>query len=316
MGRRPRRYRHAKARYYMAHTKENWFYQTVNWFNREYPRNFIISNPFKGSLIVAATGFIFMILYRPLGTHASRYFSFEITMACYTLIMAIALMAAIVVIRYTRFYSPKSAWTIYKELTSISMILLIAGLAIYFAAFILEEPADRWNLATLTGSLRSTFLVGAIPFLFFTAAHYQYWLGEPVTVKHRGQVATLLSKHIDSTRITIRSQLKKEHLECAIDELLYAESDFNYVVFYLYRKGRVKKKVLRNTIHQVASQLSAFPQILRIHRGFLVNLQKVETATGNRLGYRLRLLGVTNEIPVSRSYVPVFLKKYHPGSTD
>ena len=50
------------------------------------------------------------------------------------------------------------------------------------------------------------------------------------------------------------------------------------------------------------SAVSSAPFIVRCHRAFLVNLHQVVKVDGNSQGYRLRLEGCTEEVPVSRGY--------------
>ena len=38
----------------------------------------------------------------------------------------------------------------------------------------MEEPGGRWNLATFFNSCISAFLIGIVPFLFFTATNYRH----------------------------------------------------------------------------------------------------------------------------------------------
>jgi len=82
--------------------------QISKWLNNTYPQNYIIKNPFVGSLIIIAFSFLF--------------------------------------------------------------------LTIYFTAFLVEIPAQRWNLSTFFDSCKYTFLIGIIPFAFFTIINYRYLL--------------------------------------------------------------------------------------------------------------------------------------------
>ena len=50
------------------------------------------------------------------------------------------------------------------------------------------------------------------------------------------------------------------------------------------------------------SAVASAPFIVRCHRAFLVNLHQVVKVDGNSQGYRLRLEGCTEEVPVSRGY--------------
>jgi DNA-binding LytR/AlgR family response regulator len=95
---------------------------------------------------------------------------------------------------------------------------------------------------------------------------------------------------------------------------LYAESDGNYVVFYLCINNQLKKEIIRNSINNIEQQLSGIPYILWIHRAFIVNLKKVRSRQGNTLGYLIKLNESEFKIPVSRKNTKVFnnlLALYH-----
>ena len=110
------------------------------------------------------------------------------------------------------------------------------------------------------------------------------------------------------SKVNIISQLKKEELSFYPDELIYAESDGNYVHFYLLTENKVHKRTIRNSINQVEEQLAEYPRIFRTHRAFLVNLDKIRMRKGNSLGYQLKLVGIDEEIPVSRNNTRKFIQ--------
>lgn len=114
--------------------------------------------------------------------------------------------------------------------------------------------------------------------------------------------------------VQISSQLKNEDLSFYPGEFIYAESDGNYVVFYLFKNNQVKKEIIRNSINSIEQQLSGIPYFLRTHRAFIVNLKKVRSKQGNTLGYLLKLNETELKIPVSRNNTRIFnelFSKYH-----
>ena len=106
--------------------------------------------------------------------------------------------------------------------------------------------------------------------------------------------------------IQIISRLKKEELSFYPDQFIYAESDGNYVVFYLNHENHIRKEVIRNSISEIERQLSKIHFITRTHRAFIVNVKKVCSKNGSTLGYRLNLCDTDSEIPVSRQNIRNF----------
>ncbi|HUX94584.1 MAG TPA: LytTR family DNA-binding domain-containing protein [Bacteroidales bacterium] len=283
------------------------------WINKKYPQNIIIRNPFLGMLIFLGFIVIFVIIYKPLQVHESRFFPYQITVAIYCLILAIPLTGLVKLLKSIKYFSDSGEWTILKEILSTSILLFGMGIIVYFLGFLLESPEQRWNLSTFLNSLISAFLIGIIPFMFFTIINYRYLFVTDIFKSFDGEPNSLEPGKTEEM-IRIGSQLKKEELIFYPSQLLYAESDGNYTVFYLNLEGQVKKRIIRNSISNIEQQLSVIPYFFRIHRAFLINVRKVISQKGNTLGYRLKLSGIENEIPVSRQKTHDFdqiLKKYH-----
>jgi hypothetical protein len=275
------------------------------WLKNEFPQNYILRKPLTGSLIIALFIFIFVVLYKPLNAHESMGLSYIATMAIYCLIAAAAVFGFVKLIKQIGIFSEKSKWTFLKEVTSILMILLSLGLVIYLAGFLLEPPAERWNLATFLDSLTRAILVGIIPVTFFTALSYHQWLNQHIYTYRpspEGDAETFPGEEM----IHIQSRLKKEKLSFYPSQFLYAESDSNYVNFYLSLEDQVKKEVIRNSIGDIEAQLTNIPYIFRTHRAFLVNLKKIRQKKGNTSGYRLKLENTEASIPVARQKVKAF----------
>ena len=96
----------------------------------------------------------------------------------------------------------------------------------------------------------------------------------------------------------------KESLTVRAEDFLCAESVGNYVkvVYRSATDGRMVAKLIRTSMKRVEAAVASCPYIIRCHRAFLVNLQKVKEICGNLQGYLLKLDGLKLRIPVSRAY--------------
>jgi hypothetical protein len=273
----------------------------------EFPRNFIIRHPLYGALLTAIFITFFALLYKPLGSHASRYLGYSLTMAVYAVISAASLYGLVNLLKRMKPFSETASWSLLKELLAIFLLLTGMGTVIYFAAFFIEEPADRWNFSTFFDSLKNAYLIGILPFFFFTVVSYLRQTAPEVKAHHDPGANTARETE---ELVQITSQLKKESLGFYPGQLIYAESESNYVNFYLQVGDKVQKKVIRNSITDVEKQLAHLPFLVRTHRAFIVNLGKINSRKGNSLGYRLKLSGVDVEIPVSRNKTHHFSKLF------
>lgn len=284
-----------------------------NFITKKYPQNFIIEKPYIGTLVFLAFCLAFVILYKPLNLHESRSFSYELTMAIYLCTLSLPVFIIIRVLKKTRHFSNPYEWTILKELSAIAVILFGMGIALYFIGFLLELPSDRWNLTTFFDSCEHAFLVGIIPFMLFTLTNYRYLLVKDIVQDFKPGVGQSTTEDTEEL-ILIESSLKKEEVSFYPSQLVYAESDGNYVVFHLDVDGRLHKQMVRNSMNHIELQLTAIPFLMRTHRAFIVNLKMIRSKKGNSLGYRLKFPGTDTEIPVSRQNTRDFdqiVKRYH-----
>jgi len=274
------------------------------WLNRKYPQNFIIKHAVVGSVVCLVFCLGFLLIYRPLGTHESRILSYGSTMAIYCFILAVSVLVMIRILRSINYFSDMEEWTVLKECLSILFIVVGMGVFIYFVGFLVEEPSQRWNFSTFFDSCKSAFLIGIIPFLFFTLMNSRYFYSYNVRSESKRNAEPEAEQ--PEKMIQIDSKLKKEKLNFYPNQFLYATSEGNYVVFYLYRDNKVQKEIIRNSISNIEEQLSQFPFVIRTHRAFIVNIQKVYLKKGNALGYQLKLSNIETEIPVSRPNIHSF----------
>lgn len=110
----------------------------------------------------------------------------------------------------------------------------------------------------------------------------------------------------ETSPIVLNSENGRDKLSLTPDQLRYVESVGNYVDVYWLHTGLLQKTVLRSTLKEIDAALASYPDFLRCHRAFLVNLRAVSHADGNARGYQLTLTDVPNRIPVSRSFVDTF----------
>lgn len=94
----------------------------------------------------------------------------------------------------------------------------------------------------------------------------------------------------------------RESLELDSKDLLYVESNGNYIRVNYQKAGKNVQCLLRATMKQAEEVTAVCPLVLKCHRAFLVNVRKVVKVNGNSQGHRLLLEGCPEEIPVSRGY--------------
>ena len=92
------------------------------------------------------------------------------------------------------------------------------------------------------------------------------------------------------------------------ENLLYVESADNYIYIW-YMKGNLPKKLmLRNTLKRTA-ELLADTNVMRCHRGYMVNMEQVKVLRREKENFYLELgIEGVKDIPVSKTYGEAVLK--------
>lgn len=93
-----------------------------------------------------------------------------------------------------------------------------------------------------------------------------------------------------------------ESVTLQVGNLLYMESDGNYVKVCYMKDGTVQTDMLRATSKQMEEALKEYPMIVRCHRAFLVNLAQAEKVVAQSGSLQLKMRYTDVMLPVSRSH--------------
>jgi DNA-binding LytR/AlgR family response regulator len=148
-------------------------------------------------------------------------------------------------------------------------------------------------------SSRHTALVLLLPYSVLWL--YFSWIDKKEQIDRLADVQTFSSNiremipFYDDKRV-LKFSIKKENL-------LYLESAENYVSICYLNKGKVSKYLLRDTLKKVEESFSG-TEIIRCHRSYMVNFEKVKVIRKDKYGLNLELDNPSAiDIPVSKTYV-------------
>ena len=145
----------------------------------------------------------------------------------------------------------------------------------------------------------NTLSIAIFPVCFFGALHLNNQLGSHLKI---AKEISIDKKENHSQKIPIKVSEKSEAFN--IDQFLFAEAMQNYVAIYILKEGQLDKSVHRITLTNLAEKLKKH-NIIRCHRSYIVNPQKIQSISGNAQGLKLEIENTTKVIPVSRKYIPV-----------
>ena len=192
-------------------------------------------------------------------------------------------------------------WTVFKQMIWQVWILFSIGLGNFLYSSLFLRFTDGLN-AFLTFQFY-TLVVGIIPILIITILHQNSLLSK--NLKLAGEMnADLLSEELLSPdeKVRIMAENNKDKLEINLSDFSYLSSTGNYVQVYFLVNNELQNVLLRNTLKHIEEQVRQSPSIIKCHRAFLVNKDKIIRVKGNSQGLRLILKDTMEEIPVSRNY--------------
>jgi len=207
---------------------------------------------------------------------------------------------------FTRFYNPDK-WTIGRSLLNNALFLIIMGIGVvcYDYFIIIKQLPEYFPMGFLI-DLFAVLTIGIVPLSIITIITQNSALKR--NLNSSKEINQILSERINpsSTKeddLISLSGSTKEAINIDPEDILYIESEGNYVNVH-YRQGdKIIYKQLRSTIKQMEESLQNHSMFIRCHRAFIVNINHISSAQGNAQGYQLTLSNVHQEIPVSRTYL-------------
>lgn len=173
-------------------------------------------------------------------------------------------------------------------------------MALFYALFekiFLDDSRLFSDLVKL--SARNTSLVLLLPYsvlwLYFSWRDKQDQIDRLAEIKSFPSNTRNMIPFYDDKGI-LKFSIKKENL-------LYLESAENYVNICYLNKGVVSKYLLRDTLKKIEDNFSG-TEIVRCHRSFMVNFDKVKVIRKDKDGLKLELDNPSViDLPVSKTYV-------------
>lgn len=273
----------------------------LHFLNQPYPDEddlrSLITGALSGGLVVS----VILALFQPFGLHEAGSDVYYYCLVFGVISFVVAISFDIISIYVLGLRRDQPNWTLWKWVVSIIvMVLLIATANFTYISYAFVGSFDPSRFGFI---LYITAVVGIFPvFIFGTLRTIK-------NLKANQQLAqTIHTKSIEEISSIVDLPILNSKATFTIDTqtILHIEAMQNYVNVYYTDGDEVKKEVIRNTLTAIEKAIST-PSIVRCHRSYLVNIDKIHTVEGNAQGLQLYLSGNgTQAVPVSRKYIPIF----------
>lgn len=248
-------------------------------------------------LFTSVFALVFINIYAPFG--ADRWF--DLTRLQFFTYSSLTILTGVLIVVISRIimyhYSRRNTLLVWQYLLwifgEIALMSLFYGL---FEKYVLDDNREFPEIFNI--SLKNTALVILLPY-----AISWLWLAwqdkKEQLAMLRDEPDQLTSKDMvpfyDDKGI-LKFSVKKENL-------LYLESAENYVNICYLNKDRISKYLLRDTFKKIEENFAG-SDIIRCHRCYIVNFDKVKVIRRDKDGLKLELdVPSAIDIPVSKTYV-------------
>jgi hypothetical protein len=249
-------------------------------------------------LFTSLFALVFINIYSPFG--ADR--RFELNRLEFLTYSSLVILTGVLVVVFSRivmyYYGRKHIINYYQYFAWIfAEIMLMALFYALFEKYVLNDT--RLFVELIKFSARNTALVLLLPYsimwLYFSWRDKKELIERMAEIQpFSGNAREMIPFYDDKS--VLKFSVKKENL-------LYLESAENYVSICYLNKGKVSKYLLRDTLKKMEETFSG-TEIIRCHRSYMVNFEKVKVIRKDKDGLKLELDSPSAiDIPVSKTYV-------------
>jgi DNA-binding LytR/AlgR family response regulator len=248
-------------------------------------------------LFTSLFALVFINIYSPFG--ADKWFNLtKLEFLTYSSLVILTGVLVVVVSRIIMYHvCKKHLINLLQYLTWImAEIMFMALFYALFEKFVLKDVRIFTDLVRL--SALNTALVLLLPYsvtwLYFS------WRDTKEQIERMEEMQAFSG----NTRDMIPFYDDKSILKFSVkkESLLYLEATENYISICYLNKGKVSKYLLRDTMKKMEENFSG-TEIIRCHRSFMVNFEKVKVIRKDKDGLKLELDNPSViDIPVSKTY--------------
>ncbi len=282
----------------------------MNWkqLNTEYPFEQTSKEKLNVILFVSVSASLIVLLLQPFG--------FSITEQ--TLSFFSFLFVAVLTLSVNYFAFPfvfpsifeEHRWSISKAFLFLLYNFIIIGFWIHIVNAIIVKKSMFFihSKDDLLAMLFRTIAVGVITTFFLILIKYNILARQHLQISQsiNDELKTQLAY---SNEDKIELYLENNTVSFSRDDLKYISAEGNYIKLHFRGIENKVPKLYRARLKQIEASLDQFPEFFRCHRSFIINLNTVESSTGNSQGLFIKMLGGDKKIPVARPKIK--LLKHH-----
>jgi len=261
-------------------------------------------------LFTALFALLFINIFQPFGSRGWYPYISDFKYFFFSSLIILIGMLVVVISRFIMILFAKKHSITYVQYAFWVLAEILAMSLFYslFTKFIPEEGMNRDFLEIFHKSTVNTSLVLLLPYSILWL--YFSW-------RDKNSLLQKMSVEDPSTAVQRKNSIafpdEKGELRITImlENLLYIDSSDNYVTIHYLNKSKLSHFLIRNTLKWMDENLTNDSQLVRCHRSYIVNLDKVKVIRKNKGGIIMELDIVnTPDIPVSTTFYERVMSKF------
>lgn len=273
--------------------------------NQPYPFN----NNFKHNaktIGLVAMGFVLFVLYfQPFGINFLKsehdgYFVLGAGILCAGTLFANTLILPGIMPKVF----DSSKWTIRKEI--VWNIWLFSNLFVIFS--FLVRYVKQIEFADL--SIFQTGALALLPLVLFNLISYNHSLKDKMVNvldnSRRHWFGEEKPEIVVEQDLHLAAENGKDVFSARMEDILVFHSSGNYIEIFWLDHQIKRKKLFRQTFAFVEQYVKDNPEFKKCHRCWMVNLNKVDSLSGNSKGYFVEITKLGFKVPISRNFISTF----------
>jgi len=276
------------------------------YLNQPYP---LPHKPWRVIIAISVFIALFIFLFQPFGlTETQSHLKVYIFLGYGAVTFVVQYIILILFPKIIPDFFNENKWTFLREYILLLSILFFIGVGNFFYSNCIFSFDQNVTLLFVFFQV-STLLIGLFPVTVVLVMNQNKKLKQSLI--NASELTQIISnKNLSSIKqpeaINLSSNKTSNTIQINPNNVCYINSQGNYIVVFENVEGKVVRKILRTTLKSIESKLHEFPFIYRCHRAFMININRIEKVTGNAQGLRVTLIGCSDAVLVSRSYVAVF----------
>lgn len=268
------------------------------------------SNVIRLILLTATFALLFINIFQPFGSrgwypHISDFKYFFFSSLIILTGMLVVVVSRLIMLAYTKkndLYLWHYLLWIVVEIVAMSLFYTL------FSKYIPKEGLNRDILEIFRQSTINTSLVLLLPYailwLYFSWRDKNNLLEKLAQAEPNVEVA---KKNL----VAFPDEKGELKISIMLENLLYVDSADNYATIHYLNKSKLSHYLIRNSLKWMEEHLTKDSPLVRCHRSYIVNLDKVKVLRKTKEGIFLELdTDATPDIPVSKTYYERVMSKF------